>query len=90
MNRTDSTLLSTEEQQNVTALFEGCGHRRELRNTLKNIHSYSNDVNPELGSLLRYVDSQQLEGLFTIMRLFSRGKSLEQILLPEQLALLWK
>ncbi|MEZ8650820.1 hypothetical protein AB6D92_17760 [Vibrio splendidus] len=90
MPTSNKTLLSIGEQQNITALIEGCGHRSELRNTLRNIHNYSNDVNPELGSLLRYIDSQQLEGLITIMRLFSRGKPLEQILLPEQFTAVWK
>lgn len=71
--------FSSEEQEAIKSLIIGCEHRREFRNTIKNINNYNFDVNIELGSLLRYVDTLQLEGLFAIMRAFSSGVGIDQL-----------
>jgi hypothetical protein len=71
--------FTSEEVENVMALIKNCGHRREFRNIIKNINNYNYDKNAELGSFLRYVNEQQLEGLFTLMRLFSNRIGIDKL-----------
>lgn len=82
--------FNSEELENVIALIEGSGHRREFRNIIKNINNYNYDKNVELGSFLRYVDGQQLEGLFTLMRLFSNGIGIDKLFNAQYFASLYQ
>ncbi|MFA0050268.1 hypothetical protein AB4403_04470 [Vibrio breoganii] len=81
--------FTAEEQVCIMDLITHCGHRVELRQTLLNIHNFTIDLNPELGSLLRYVDPYQLDGLFLIMRRFSQGVGLDEMFTPQYLQELW-
>ncbi|GAM58172.1 hypothetical protein JCM19231_1553 [Vibrio ishigakensis] len=86
-------LYTTEEMLQIEDLFENCGHRAELKNTLMNIYiyNYTVDVNPELGSLLRYMTKHQLAGLITIMRMFgSHFYELYEILPPKYHDIMFK
>lgn len=81
--------FSSEELEAIKSLIIGCEHRREFRNTIKNINNYNFDVNIELGSLLRYVDTLQLEGLFAIMRVFSSGTGVDELFTDKYLTALY-
>ncbi|CAI2299330.1 hypothetical protein V8050_003584 [Vibrio parahaemolyticus] len=76
-------LFSTEEQQEISALINGCSHRYEFKQLIKHLHNEQENPHVRLWSLLRYVDQEQRHGLFSLLKVISTGKCIEQILMPD-------
>lgn len=77
--------FTASQQNSVQLLLNGCSHRNEFKQLLRNLNN--EQVNPavRLCSLLRYLEPQQREGLFAVLDVIGEGKGLEQIFTPDLL-----
>lgn len=72
-------LFTSSQQQSLQLLLNGCSHRQEFKQLLRNLHNEEANPNSRLWSLLRYADPEQREGLFALLEAIGSGKGIEQI-----------
>ncbi|WP_017222841.1 hypothetical protein [Moritella dasanensis] len=69
--------FTRNEACNLEALIRESGHRQELKQLIRNLHNDNDFEALKLASLMRYVDSKQLEAVFILLRHVSSGNSIE-------------
>lgn len=73
-------IFTEEEEMSVINFIEGTLHRHEFSDLVLHCYNFNAYSNSSLAQLLRYVDREQLKGLFLFLEYFSAGKSTEQLL----------